>query len=521
MGRFRSKWITFAWIALIAAIVASNVLAVRHLRMETAPLSPRYTDYAIPAAISALRGLTDYTAYMEVAGQFIFHKDRPVADGIAAALDVKLKNPADRWFVSGDDKCLIDLVYLGFLHFGTFVSSIYLVVGLLCLASIVLYIVEFYRSGPKLALLVATLAGFYAVLFTFGINSQSSSIIEPRFLGFIGIIPLLHTTMLVIEGRRYTYWSLARMTAQIAAIMFVVHLRGSELWQVVSLLAACLGSILVFKRLRRIGAAAMAIVLILGAGAITYRDFKYNPYYLRADVSGRVFWHNMVMGLSANSEIRRRFKIDLLNDSSITEAIRHYLATTGRTKQRDVIFPRDDYAQGNFYRFKWSMYEPVAREFYFHILETMPVEVLKTYFVVVPKIYAASLSYMAGGAFLKDYLFVAGPGETPLQRVLRDHYLKPLRILPIMFTLASALLLAFGGIIVDRPAIAAIAIATAASSIPPWLVMPVIQYSQLFTMLIFAGAYFLAMMIVATLLGRIHKHLAFAKRGPTTEPADC
>ena len=115
MVTIRSRWLALAWLALVATGVVSNVLAIRHLQMEAAPLAPRYTDHAFPAAISALRGLTDYTAYMEVAGEFVFHKDRPLADNIAAATDVHLTNPASRWFVSGDDKGLIDLVYLGFL----------------------------------------------------------------------------------------------------------------------------------------------------------------------------------------------------------------------------------------------------------------------------------------------------------------------------------------------------------------------------------------------------------------------
>ncbi len=512
MGTFRSKWLILAWIALVATGVASNALAIRRLQMATAPLSPRYTDYAIPAAISALRGLTDYTAYMEVAGEFIFHKDRPIAYKIAAAKNIRLKSPASRWFVSGDDKGLIDLVYLGFLLFGTAVTSIYFTIGLLCLGSIVLYIAEFYHSGPRMALLVATLGGFYAVLFTFGLTDQSSSIIGPRFLGFIGIIPLLHVILLVVGRRRFRFWPLARAAAQIAIIIFVVHLRGSEMWQVLCIIATSLLSMLALRKQPQIAVAAIAIVLVLGVSLAAYREITYNPYYLSADVSTRVFWHNAVMGLGADPAIHERFKIDMLSDVSVTEAIKHYMTDTNRTKLRDTIFPNNDYANGNFSSFKWALYEPVAREFYFHILYVMPVETLKTYFVIMPKVYIASLYYMMGGASPQTYHVDTEVAESLSLRSLHDHYLKPLRIFPVILILASALLLAVGTSVLDWPAVAAIAIAIAGSSIPPLLVMPVIQYNQLFTMLIFAGAYFAAMMIVAVALRRTCKLVPFAPR---------
>ncbi len=488
------------WIALVALGVLATFATVVTLEMDKAPLSARYVDYAIPAAISALRGLRDYTAYKEVAVHFIHHKDRPIAETIAVARETKINRPGDRWFISGDDKGLIDFVYFGFLLFGSSVLSIYLLAGLLFVVSVTMYVAEFVASPQKLLLLVAMLNGFYVVLFTFGITDQSGSVIEQRFLGALGLVPLLHVMLLIIDAKELSRWGVGRAILQMALICVAVHLRMSEFWQFQCVSVACVIVLLLRKSHPRNAIGALCLMLIMVIGLWTYRSATYNPEYFGQHVSSRVLWHNLVMGLSANHNLAERFALRPLDDVSVTEAVKDHLSKERRAELRQKLFRDPDYSVGNFAGFKWTAYEPAARGLYFHILRDHPTEVFKTYVWFMPKILIANISYMMGFALLDTELHGAGRLETTSQRDMRDHYLNPFRVIPMLLLLASSLLLSCSTSQRDKSTTASIGIVVVVSAGPPLLAMPVLQYSQILIVAALAACYGAAAMGLASLL---------------------
>lgn len=492
----------FAWIALVVISVITIWFTVQRLEMVEAALSPRHSDYAIPVSISKLRGLPDYTAYMEVATWFQHHKQRPIAENILEASRVPILNPDYRLFVSGDDKGLVDLVYISFELFGSSVASIFVLVAVLANVSIALYVFQFCRSAQKMALLVASLASFYVILFTFGITDQSTSIIEPRFIGFLGIVPLLHVVLTILDTRRLNLWSAVSATIQLAILMFVVHLRTSEMWQVLCILAACTTALLL-KRDRRAALGAIAIIAVLGAATVAYRAQTYHRAYQTTDLMTRVLWHNAVMGLSVNQAIRDRFAMIPLEDATVTEAVRAHLSKTDQAEILKSLFSDPNYTGGNFAGFRWSAYEPKAREFYFHIVNEMPLEVLKTYFVLMPRIFIANLSYMSGYPIFQDSLWKGGTFETPEQRAQCQHYLNPLRPFALLVVGFAAILLAANAKPLDWSVAVAAALAIAGSAIPPVLVMPVFQYSQLMIMLVLTGCYLVLSFALAAGMRRL------------------
>lgn len=510
--------IAAAWIVLVAICIGAIFFAVIKQDQINAPLSPRYTDYAIPVSISKLRGLSDYTAYMELASLFIHHKQRPIAESISLSLLAGITQPTYRWFISGDDKGLVSLVYLSFCLFGSSVASIYILMAILAVASVTLYVAEFFRSSQRMALLVATLLGFYAILFTFGLSSQSTSIIEPRFIGFLGVVALLHIVLIVLDGAPISLWSAIRATMQTILLVFVVHMRSSEMWQIVCIFTACMIAVLISRRYWRVAIGTIAVVVSAVTAASVYRHHTYHHEYLASDLEGRVLWHNVVMGLSANDRIRRDFKIRPFDDVSITEAVKTYLSRTNQTETLELLFANPTYANGNFSGFKWSAYEPKARDLLFQIIRTRPREVVKTYVIEMPKIFVANLALMGGFEVFRNSLWFTGELDQADIRNQKGLYLNPVAPFPMIILVLMIFQLARNENSLDIRAAVAGPFVIAWSIVPPALAMPVLQYIQLSVMLMLSASYFLVGILVSSGLKRLaRKNAALPAEGRITQ----
>lgn len=499
-----------AWVGVIAAGVAAIFFAATNLGMVSAPLSPRYTDYAIPAAISKMRGLTDYTAYHEVAAYFLHHRHLSVDANIANALSTNIDDPSKRWIVSGDDKGLIEFVYLAFRMFGMSVKSIFILYGLLLTGSCVLYVVEFSWSPRRLALLVSVLAAFYAMLYTFGVTDQSASIVEQRFLGSLGIVPLLHIVLVNFGADKLSMWGRACLVLQIAIVILVLQLRTSEAWQVAAVFVAVGGSF-VFRRSADNAKLTIVATIILCGALMAYRMAVYNPKYFQHDISTRVIWHNMVMGLSASPALSLRYEIIPFDDVSVTEAVKRHLETLGDRKVMADLFSSPSYAAGNFAGFKWSEYEIAARNFFLHIVRENLADAVRAYLWHMPQILAANVSHLAGSEFLNSRLYAAGTFEPWERREEHDRFLRLVRAVPIILLSLSAFLLCLTPPTTDLAPAVALGMVLCLATVPPFLVMPVIQYVQVLLLIVIAGIYF-ASIISLSWVGRSFIALVHAKR---------
>jgi hypothetical protein len=498
-------WCSLFWLLATVTLLALIWIVATDLGMQEAPLNWKYPQAGMPAAISDLRGRKhDYAAYMEVAEAFIDsapgEQPEQTEARLQKALSVDIRSPESVWLVSGDDKGLIDLVYLAFRFFGPTVPSIFKMTAVVFALSVALYVCEFYNRGPRMALLLSLLASLYAVSFTFGITDQSVSLIAPRFLGFLGGPALLHLLLLIVDGRSLSKPSMAVAAGQALILVFVLHLRSSEMWQYLCLAGAFL--IVMIIRWRRITPSLFVIpglVLCTLLGLSLYRKAVYNPYYFSEDVATRVLWHNAVMGLAVNPALRERYGLNALDDHAVINAVGRHLESSGQTEARDILFANQNWANTNYLGFKWSIYEPAARELYYRIWTESPGEVMKTYFVLMPKSFIANVYYMATGRqVFQDLLFPVGTFEKLSMRIAKDLYLSPFRLAPIVILLMAAAVLAVGrSPIIDGSCILASAAAALASTIPPFLATPVMHYDQLTVMMMLTFAYLIALLALS------------------------
>jgi hypothetical protein len=432
----------YVWAGVAVLMFASIWGASRLLGLWGDDISPRYTLYALPTAISQLRGLEhDYSAYHEVAGPFIY-SSLPINEKIEAGFRNVLTQPDARWYVSGDDKGLSDLALSALLLYSAKVTSLHKMVLLLFAISIAVYCSEFWQDGAKMVAMTAVLAGVYAVMFTFKMNSQSTSFIEPRFIGFVSVVALLH---LLLADR--ISW---QVIVQAAFVIAALHFRSSEIWQVICVVAA-------FLVRKKIAIPAILIVAMLALAA--YRHATYNPRYFERDIQTRVIFHNALIGLGVNAQLRNSYGLGNLNDEAVVAAVRGNSGMEfGNTG-------------GNFKDFNWAEYEPQARALYVRILREQPLQVAKTYFVTVPIEYARQVMNL------------------PVWRVEL-----------LALALACALIFCATWRIIIAPTVA-----FAFSLIPPALATPTYQYMQLSVVLLMAIV-FLAITVLFVKMKKLTIH---------------
>ena len=487
------------WLLISACLyfsIAENVVR----QGMPAPVSPRYTLYAIPAAVSMLRGYKhDYTAQVAVSEYFIRDPNGDTNDQVRRALDAKKLDEAGPWFVSGDDKGLIDLTYASFVVFGPTTDSIVKTIVSLIGLSLLLFFLQFKRDDAAMAALVAILCGMYAVLFTFGITSQAYTIAEPRFLGAISAISSLHLMMLVTTKRKLAWPAGVIAISQLSLIIFAIHLRSTEIWQVLAIVVFA-GSVAVvsFRFWRR--ALLIALLSVVGVFCLgIYKLAFYHPRYFTDDVPTRVLWHNALMGLAINPFLQAKYGMVPLDDISITEAVRRGMTAEKRDAAVATLFPHENYSGGNFYEFNWAKYEAEARRMFFRrVLAEDPIEVFYTYTILAPEliwkdaVYLSSRSQEAHPPYLGN---VAQIVTSPEVRYEKDLYFSLFRPLPCIAALAAILALLAFGCRANYTPLVAVGIPFALSAVPAILGTAAIQYIQL--SLLFGAAFLYLLVILA------------------------
>lgn len=305
---------------------------------------------------------------------------------------------------SGDDLGMVDYVRFAFLLFGNHVASFYLMLFFIIALSTAIAFWDMRRSLTGLTPIMLAAAGLmlsihFSGLFDYDFKTPA----DPRFMGIIGIIPLVHVYCATFDKEEMSRSRALAVFLQGSLIFFACHIRASAAWQpasiVVLLLAIVAFRLLQAKRagnvfsLRRVLRADCLPVLIV---LITYLfwgvavELRLNPLYKSAGyIRQHAMWHSIYYSLADHPDFATKYAPDhdglAGGDAMPFAGIRIYF--------RD--HPEDDAPKyyrdgvkvtpgGNMGLSMWGM-EVLIRKAFFHFASKDPRFVLETFLYYKPK----------------------------------------------------------------------------------------------------------------------------------------
>jgi hypothetical protein len=375
-------------ILLIATTFFFALAVSKHLGLSRADPSSRMRLHAIPVAISQIyHGRKhDYTAYWSVAMQF--HNETPLAIAIQSAVTMPV-SPQDRtYYWTADDRGLSDFVNIGFRLFGPSMSALFYYWYLLFGLSIFFAVARFRRDPTALTVIACGVISVAATLpaLTRAASSAfaeaSIHLTESRMFDVLAAVAAIHLILTMFRPAATPRWlNIGTMIAQAGLIAGCVHARTSVSWLFMGLLALGLFALLRrwqdFPKHPRANpvTAVLITVVIAWAGIHLYQRLMFNDAY-RAQIGPRTFWHNVLMGLGANSTLAHTLNIELTDKSAIDAVI------TDMRKRNDPRLTEQWETQnilnslGSHTTFDWRTYERVARDLIIRTFVAHPVTML-------------------------------------------------------------------------------------------------------------------------------------------------
>lgn len=360
----------------------------------------RLRFHAIPVALTDLYqgGRGDYTAWKSLALPFQ-DKTRPIEE-LLAEYSRPRSDLQGTYFWSADDRGLADFVGLAFRLFGPRVASLGLFTCALLLFSVVLFVLAYRDRPAALFLLAAHLAGlgFLVLLLdqaegiadaTGHLWQERLALFDSRLFEVLSLPAVLH---LILSGRTTSSSSgtgrrLANglaLAGQTGVLFFLLHARSSLGWQALALAAIAVAGLLREARRRWREPASrfswrpmvpLACCLLGWLMLDLHRRAAYHPDYFAAR-GVRTVWHNALMGLAYDPELRERhgFRLD---DRVAIEIVLAWM----RERNDPRLTPEwnADHilcSLGSHTEFDWPTYEAAARSTFLHHVGRRPAAAL-------------------------------------------------------------------------------------------------------------------------------------------------
>ena len=416
----KTRLLSAAGLLVLTALLAANIHRARSLGMADHP--PIWVVDAIPAALSdlafgnrdgytSLKAVSDtYYGSLRANNPTIIRNSEMVDRAIAEVLKLDPRTISrETVLLGGDDKGIVDFIKIAFRLFGYFDEKIIYLYFIVLFASVLLLVLSFRETIFPQAIAGAFLAAHYLLLPTVFYHMQLQSILALRFLPVLPMMACLHC-LFFIQRPSLTWPGLGALAAQVALLIFGVHLRSVTAWELTTVgvvgIATAAWSIYRNHRqspalihrgmlpyLARVSQPLIpSALLLLGMAGLTgYRSLAYDARYTKGDqILTRPMWHNLLSGFAFNPEFARQygFKID---DFSELRATGIFLTEHGRANEWEAM-------GGNTpdFHIKWTLYDSAAKEFLFSILKEHPMASLATLVYYKPAALWRDLAWLYG-----------------------------------------------------------------------------------------------------------------------------
>ena len=317
---------------------------------------------------------------------------------------------------SGEDTGLGTYDYLAFRAFGVNVPALTYLYFLIVTASLALYGIGHWRSVGAVAAVVAVTLAIYAVVCADFVNLLGSSAFyrgagidakDPRFLGTIAAIPLLHVIVMWTRPRyRLGPLDYFAVTLQAAIFAFALQIRSPVVWAVLALSAFWLiAGALALRRGRSLrslcdwrqsrSALIPIVVFVVLLSAQLLAAVTLHPVYrAQGDVPRHMFWQGLLSSLQLEPDWDKKYgaSVNGATDDAMPAQVARIAIMKLPPEERQQYLNRDGAT-------KRTALEKFSQIAFFDILRNDPKFVAHAFFIDKPERAWQSERQFFGGLF--------------------------------------------------------------------------------------------------------------------------
>jgi hypothetical protein len=317
---------------------------------------------------------------------------------------------------SGEDIGLGAYTYLAFKAFGVNIPALTYLYFVIVSASLLLYGLGHWRSIGAMAAVVAVVLALYAVACADFVNFLGTSayfrnagidVKDPRFLGTIAAIPVLHLIVMWTRPRyRLGPLDYIVVAMQAAIFAFALQIRSPVIWAVLALSAFWLMiGALVLRRGRSLrslfdwrqsrSAPMPIVVLVVLLSAQLLAAVTLHPVYrVQGDVPRHMFWQGLLSSLQLEPDWDKKYgpSVNGATDDAMPAQVAHIAIMKLPPEERPQYLNRDGST-------KRTALEKFTRIAFFDILRNDPKFVAHTFFIDKPARAWRSEQQFFGGLF--------------------------------------------------------------------------------------------------------------------------
>ncbi len=317
---------------------------------------------------------------------------------------------------SGEDLGLGTYTYLAFRAFGVNIPALTYLYFVIMTASLLLYGLGHWRSVGAMAAVVAVVLALYAVVCADFVNFLGTSayfrnagidVKDPRFLGTIAAIPVLHLIVMWTRPRyRLGPLDYIVVAMQAAIFAFALQIRSPVIWAVLALSAFWLTTgALALRRGRSLRSlldwrqsrsAPMPIVVlaVLLSGQLLAAVTLHPVYRVQGDVPRHMFWQGLLSSLQLEPDWDKKYgpSVNGATDDAMPAQVAHIAIMKLPPEERPQYLNRDGST-------KRTALEKFTRIAFFDILRNDPKFVAHTFFIDKPARAWRSEQQFFGGLF--------------------------------------------------------------------------------------------------------------------------
>ena len=316
----------------------------------------------------------------------------------------------------GEDIGLGSYTYLAFRAFGVNVPALTYLYFVIITISLVLYGIGHWRSVGAMAAVVAVTLALYVVVCADFVNFLGSSKLfsgpgidlkDPRFLGTIAAIPLLHAiVMWARPSYRLGPLDYIVVALQAAIFAFAVQTRSPVVWAVLALLAFWLmiGGLALRRgrslrslwdwRQSRSALTPVVVLAVLFSAQLLAAASLHPLYRAQGDVPQHMFWQGLLSSLQLNPEwgVKYLSSVDNFTGDMMPEEVARIAIMKLPPEERPQYLRADGWA-------KRTALEKFTRLAFFDFLRSDPKFVAYTFFIDKPARVWRSEQEFFGGLF--------------------------------------------------------------------------------------------------------------------------